>query len=72
MPKPMTVDQYRGYLTSWSSYQTWREAHGSTNPDPLDAFTAELMRTTRATAVTDTLPVLFTVFSIFARKSTSG
>ena len=70
MPKPMTVEQYRGYLRSWSSYQTWREAHSSTDPDPLDAFTAELMRTSRAASLTDTLPVLFTVFAIFARKST--
>ena len=72
MPKPMTVGQYRGYLTSWSSYQTWREGHGSADPDPLDAFAAELMKTTKATSWTDTLPVLFTVFAIFGRKSASN
>ena len=71
MPKPMTVQQYLGYLRSWSSYQTWREAHGSTDPDPLDAFTAELMRTSRATSLTDMLPVLFTVFAVLAKKKTS-
>ena len=69
MPKPMTVEQYLGYLRSWSAYQTWREAHGGNDPDLLDAFAAELSRTTGMSSARDTLSVLFTVFVIFARKA---
>ena len=69
MPKPMTVEQYLGYLRSWSSYQTWREIHSGDDRDPLDTFAAELMKTSRATSMSDTLPVLFTIFAIFARRA---
>ena len=69
MSRPMTVQQYIGYLRSWSSYQTWRERSGGSEPDPLEAFAADLGRTLGVSSGTDALPVLFSIFAIFARRA---
>ena len=69
MPRPMTVEQYLGYLRSWSAYQTWRESRDGSEEDPLMGFAAELSRTLGVKLPTDTLPVMFSIFAIFARKA---
>ncbi len=40
MLKPMPLDAFIGYLTTWSAYQTWKKAH-PTAPDVLTALRAE-------------------------------
>ncbi len=76
MPKPMTVEQYFGYLRSWSSYHTWRESYQTwpesrqaSEPDPLLSFAADLSCTLGVKSTADTLPVLFSIFAIYARKA---
>lgn len=68
--KPMTVRDFLGYLTTWSSYQDWRKATAGTGvPDVITDKLYSAFRAADASLDPDTmLTVTWPVFTILARK----
>ena len=67
MHKTMSLQQFHGYLTSWSAYNSFKKQH-SKEPDPLEAFGTELAGLLGARDASYSMSIRFPIFLLLARR----